>query len=149
MGAAKQKRRRFILLLLVFATSPLLGQLPAGSIVGSVYDRTGATVAGAQLVLKDTATGTSRATTTSTAGNYEFLELRPGTYDLAVEAKGFRRIVERNIVVNVGLVVHLEVTLELGDVTETVEVTAETPLIERSEERRVGKECRSRWSPYH
>ncbi len=130
MGATKRKARWLILLLVVFATTPLLGQLPTGSIVGSVYDRTRATVPGAQLVLKDTATGTPRGTTTSTAGSYEFLELRPGTYDLAVEAKGFRRTVERNIVVHVGLVVHLDVTLELGNVTETVEVTAETPLVE-------------------
>jgi len=130
MGATKRKVRPFVPVFVVFATTPLLGQLPTGSIVGSVYDRTGATVAGAQLVLKDTATGTPRATTTSTAGSYEFLELRPGTYDLAVEARGFRRTVERNIVVNVGLVVRLEVTLQVGDVTETVEVTAETPLVE-------------------
>src|SRR5712692_7538522 len=130
MEATRRKLRRFILLGVVFATTPLLGQLPTGSIVGTVYDRTEATVAGAQLILKDAATGTTRATTTSTAGSYQFLELRPGTYDLTIEAKGFRRTLERNIVVNVGLVVRLDVTLELGDVTETVEVTAETPLIE-------------------
>lgn len=130
MGATHRKMRPFIPLFVVFATTPLLGQLPTGSIAGTVYDPSQATVAGAQLILKDAATGTSRATTASTAGSYEFLELRPGTYDLAVEAQGFRRTVERNIVVNVGLVVRLNVTLELGDVRETVEVTAQTPLIE-------------------
>lgn len=129
-GATKRKVRPFVLLFSMFATTPLLGQLPTGSIVGGVYDQTGAAVPGARLLLKDTATGTSRTTITSTAGGYEFLELRPGTYDLALEAKGFRRTVERNIVVNVGLVVHLDVTLELGDVRETVEVRAETPLVE-------------------
>jgi Carboxypeptidase regulatory-like domain len=130
MGATKRKLRPFILLFVVFATTPLLGQLPIGSIVGTVYDRSGAAVPGAELVLKDTATGTPRTTSTSTAGSYEFLELRPSAYDLAVEAKGFRRTVERNIVVNVGLVVHLDVTLEVGDVLETVDVRAETPLVE-------------------
>ena len=120
----------FIPLLFVLAAIPLRGQLPTGSIVGTVYDQTAATVPGAQLALQDAATGTSRGTTTSAAGGYDFLELRPGTYDLAVEAKGFRRTVERNIVVNVGLVVHLDVTLELGDVRETVEARAETPLVE-------------------
>ena len=98
--------------------------------MGSIYDQTGGTVADAQLVLKDTATGTPRSTTTSTAGSYEFLELRPGTYELAIEAKGFRRTVERNVVVNVGLLVHLDVTLELGSETETVLVTAKPPLVE-------------------
>jgi Carboxypeptidase regulatory-like domain len=131
MGATKQKVRALVPLLVVFATTtPLLGQLPTGSIVGTVCDRTGAAVPGAQLVLKDTATGTSRGATTSASGEYEFLEVRPGSYDLAVEAEGFRRSVERDIVVNVGRVVHLDVTLEVGDVRETVEVRAETPLIE-------------------
>jgi hypothetical protein len=130
MHATKQKVSPFIPLLVVFATTPLLGQLPTGSIVGTIYDRTGATVPGAQLVLNDTATGNPRGTSTSPEGSYEFLELRPGTYDLAVEAKGFRRTVERSIVVNVGLMVRLDVTLDLGDVKETVEVKAETPLVE-------------------
>src|ERR1700739_1297448 len=128
MHATKQKVSPFIPLLVVFA--PLLGQLPTGSIVGSVYDRTGATVPGAQLILNDTATGNPRGTSTSPEGSYEFLELRPGTYDLAVEANGFRRTVERSIVVNVGLMVRLDVTLDLGDVKETVEVKAETPMVE-------------------
>ena len=129
-GAAKRTVKPFIPMLVLLAAIPLRGQLPTGRVVGSIFDRTGATVPGAQLLLKDAATGTSRATTTSTAGSYEFLELRPSAYDLAVEAKGFRRTVERNIVVNVGLVVHLDVTLEVGDVRETVEVRAETPLVE-------------------
>jgi hypothetical protein len=107
MHPTKQKVSPFIPLLVVFATTPLLGQLPTGSIVGKVYDRTGATVRGAQLVLNDTATGNPRDMSTSPEGSYEFLELRPGTYDLAVEAKGFRRTVERSIVVNVGLMVRL------------------------------------------
>jgi hypothetical protein len=130
MGITKQRLRCFLPLFGVLAASPILGQVPTGSIVGTVYDRTRATVAGAQLVLKDAATGAIRSTTTSTEGSYEFLELRPGTYDLAADAKGFRRTLERKVVVNVGLVAHLDVTLDVGDVKETVEVTAETPLIE-------------------
>jgi hypothetical protein len=129
MGA-RRKVMRFVPSLFVFLTTPLLGQLPTASIVGTVYDRSGAAVPGAQLVLKDIATATPRTTTTSAAGGYEFLELRPSMYDLAVEAKGFRRTVVRNIVAHVGLVVHLDVSLEVGDVREAVEVRAETPLIE-------------------
>jgi hypothetical protein len=130
MGSTKRKLRLFILLLVVFATTSLQAQLPTGSIVGTVYDRSGATVPGAELILKDPATNASRGTTASTEGSYEFLELRPGAYELAVKAKGFRRTVEHTVVVNVGLVVHLDVALELGDVSETVEVGAQTPLIE-------------------
>ena len=130
MQLSKQKLRFLTALLLVCVASPAVGQVPTGSLVGSVYDRTGAAVPGPQLVLSDTATNVLRGTTASPQGSYEFLQLRPGTYDLSVEANGFRRTVERSIVVNVGLVVHLDVTLDVGDVTETVEVKAETPLIE-------------------
>jgi hypothetical protein len=82
MGATKRKPGPFILLFVFFATTPLLGQLPTGSIVGTVYGWSGAAVPGAELVLKDTATGTPRTTSTSTAASYEFLELRPSEYDL-------------------------------------------------------------------
>src|ERR1700694_4526123 len=129
MGA-RRKVMRFVPSLFVFLTTPLLAQLPTASIVGTVYDRSGAAVPSAQLVLKDIATATPRTTTTSAAGGGGFLELRPSIYDLAVEAKGFRRTVVRNIVAHVGLVVHLDVSLEVGDVREAVEVRAETPLIE-------------------
>ena len=68
MRATKQKVSPFIPLLVVFATTPLLGQLPTGSIVGTVYDRTGATVPSAQLVLNETATGNPRGTSTFADG---------------------------------------------------------------------------------
>jgi hypothetical protein len=104
--------------------------VPSGIIAGNVYDPTRAAVAGAQLVLINTATNTSRTATISAQGSYEFLQLSPGTYDLSVEAKGFRRTVERQIVVKVGTAVHLDVTLELGSVNETMEVKARPPVIE-------------------
>jgi hypothetical protein len=126
----KKRLRPFIPLFMVFATTAVLGQVPTGGIAGTVHDRSGGAVPGTQLILKATATSALRATTTSTEGSYEFLELRPGIYDLVAEAKGFRRTVVRSILVNVGLVVHLDVTLDVGDVTETVEVKAETPLVE-------------------
>ena len=120
----------FLLGLMLLATNSGWAQLSTGSIVGTVYDQTGAAVPTAQLTLRDTATGTTRTATTSAAGAYEFPQLRPGTYDLTAEAKGFRRTVERNIVVNASLVARLDVTLQVGDVAQTVEVTAEIPLIE-------------------
>ena len=130
MHLSKQRARFLTTLLLVCAASPTVGQVPTGSLVGSVYDRTGAAVPDAQLVLSDTATNVLRGTTASPQGSYEFLQLRPSTYDLSVEAKGFRHTVERQIVVNVGMAVHLDVTIELGEMKETVEVKADPPVIE-------------------
>jgi len=105
-------------------------QAPTGGIAGTVYDRTGGAVPGAQMTLRSEATGATRTTTTSTAGAYEFPQLLPGAYALTAEAKGFRRMVQHNVMVDVGAVVHLDFTLEVGSMAETVEVTAEAPLIE-------------------
>jgi len=105
-------------------------QFSTGSIAVVVYDKTGAAMPGATLTLRDTATSATRTATTSTEGYYEFAQLRPGTYDLTAEAKGFRRMVQRSIVVDVGQVVHLDLRLEVGELSQTVEVTAEVPLVE-------------------
>jgi len=105
-------------------------QAPTGGIAGAVYDRTGGAVPGAQMTLRSEATGATRTATTSAAGAYEFPQLLPGAYALTAEAKGFRRMVQHNIMVDVGAVVHLDFTFEVGSVAETVEVTAEMPLVE-------------------
>ncbi len=105
-------------------------QAPTGGIAGAVYDQSGGSVPGAKMILRSEATGAERAATTSTAGAYEFPQLLPGAYSLTAEAKGFRRMVQHNIMVDVGAVVHLDITLDVGSLEETVEVTAEAPLIE-------------------
>ena len=130
MHLLSQWRGRLGSLLLLCVACPIAGQAPTGSITGEIHDPTGASVGGAQLVLRDVATEALRSTTASLLGSYEFPQLTPGVYDLSIEAKGFRRTVERHIVVNVGSAVHLDVTMPLGDVSETVEVNAEPPLIE-------------------
>ncbi|SPE31120.1 putative Cna B domain protein [Candidatus Sulfotelmatomonas gaucii] len=130
MHLLRQSRGRLGSLLLLCVACPIAGQAPTGSITGEIHDPTGASVGGAQLVLRDVATEALRSTTASLLGSYEFPQLTPGVYDLSIEAKGFRRTVERHIVVNVGSAVHLDVTMPLGDVSETVEVNAEPPLIE-------------------
>ncbi|MGD0156346.1 MAG: carboxypeptidase-like regulatory domain-containing protein [Terracidiphilus sp.] len=130
MDSFRQWKGRLSLLLLVCVACPILGQAPTGSITGEIHDPTGASVAGAQLVLRDIATESLRSATASRLGSYEFPQLSPGIYDLSVEARGFRQTVERHIVVNVGSAVHLDVTMPLGDVSETVTVDAEPPMIQ-------------------
>src|SRR5215469_193014 len=121
MDPLSQWRGRLSALLLVCVACPIHGQAPTGSIAGEIHDPTGASVGGAQLVLRDIATEAVRSTTASRLGSYEFPELSPGVYDLSAEAKGFRQTVERHIVVNIGSAVHLDVTMPLGNVSETVE----------------------------
>jgi len=124
------RRSPFTALIVISVSLPILGQASTGSVVGTIYDRTGASVSGAQLVLSDTDTQALRHTIASPLGTYEFLQLSPGIYDLSVEAQGFRHTVERHVVVDVGSTVHLDVTVSLGDVTQTVNVNAEPALVE-------------------
>src|SRR5712692_5113766 len=114
----------------LLAATAAMAQIPTGGVAGNVYDPAKTFVAGAQVTLRDAQTAATRQMPTSTEGYFEFTQLRPSTYELTVEVAGFRRMLERNIVVNAGQIAHVDVFLELGNISETVEVTAEIPLIE-------------------
>src|SRR6266849_2109200 len=114
----------------LLAATAAVAQIPTGGVAGNVYDPAKTFVAGAQVTLRDAQTAATRQMPTSTEGYFEFTQLRPSTYELTVEVAGFRRMLERNIVVNAGQIAHVDVFLELGNISETVEVTAEIPLIE-------------------
>src|SRR5258708_8265427 len=101
-----------------------------GSISGTVSDSSGALVTSAQVTATDRQTGATRATTTNTQGFYEFLSLKPSSYDVPVEAKRFETAIKRNVSVVVGTESHLSVALIPGNITEIVEVKSEVPLIE-------------------
>ncbi|MEX2300002.1 MAG: carboxypeptidase-like regulatory domain-containing protein, partial [Bryobacterales bacterium] len=105
-------------------------QVTTGSIVGSIADNTGAVIPGASVTALNIQTGTEARTTTNESGTYEFLLLRPGTHVLSVESSGFQRLVRENVVVRTTEVTRVNLTLEVGMVTETVTVTAETPLLQ-------------------
>ena len=116
-------------LFLIFVVAPsALAQ--SGTITGTVSDNTGAVIAGAQVSIRDVKTDANRSTTTNTQGFYEFVALKPSTYELTVEMKGFGKAVKRDIPVVVGLDSRLDVTLSPGSVTETIEVKTAVPLIE-------------------
>ncbi|MGH9805045.1 MAG: carboxypeptidase regulatory-like domain-containing protein, partial [Candidatus Acidiferrales bacterium] len=119
-----------LIALLLVGSLPLLAQQPTGNIVGTVSDPAGAVVPQAQVTLRAVQTGATRNSTTTQEGYYEFLLLRPGQYEVTVEVTGFRRMVLKDIEVKVGQVVRANISLELGDVTQVVEVTAGVPLIE-------------------
>jgi len=97
-----------------------------GSVVGTVTDAQGAAVASAAVTLTDKATSIARSATTNEAGRYIFVDVNPGTYNVSVNKTGFRvsKVVDQ--VVQVGLSLTLNITLEIGSVAETVEVSAST-----------------------
>src|SRR5690348_2320048 len=97
-----------------------------GSVAGTVTDAQGAAVAGASVTLTDKATGIARTAGTNESGRYIFVDVNPGTYNVSVNKTGFRvsKVVDQ--VVQVGLSLTLNITLEIGSVAETVEVSAST-----------------------
>ncbi len=113
-----------------FAFSIAPAQEFRGSISGRITEASGAAVPGAQVIVTSVATSTSTSTTTNEAGDYTVLYLTPGIYTVSVEAKGFKRAVRQNIEVRVADKLALDLRLEVGEVAETVNITADAPLLE-------------------
>ena len=105
-------------------------QLGTATISGNVTDSSGATVAGAAVVALNAANGFRRQTTSSQSGQYSLPGLTPGAYSVNVELAGFRRAGLSEITLQVDQNVQINVVLEVGQVTETVEITAQAPLID-------------------
>lgn len=97
---------------------------------GSVFDPTGAAVAGAVVRAIHQQTGLVRETTTTATGLYALVRLPAGTYEVSVEAKGFKTARAASVPLNVGAVATLDFTLEVGAAAEQVTVTAEAPVVE-------------------
>src|SRR6202167_1773020 len=118
------------ILSLVFAFAvPLFPQTTLGRILGSVSDQSGAAVAGAKIVITDVQRGTNRTVSTDGSGNYVAPELQPGVYKVRAEAIGFKTVKRENIEVEVAQDLRVDITLTPGQVSETVVVTEEVPLV--------------------
>jgi Carboxypeptidase regulatory-like domain len=92
---------------------------------GVVSDKTGATISGANVQISNATQGVERQMNTSGDGEYQFNALPPGTYTVTVEMTGFRRFEQRNAQLLVNNPTTLNVTLEIGSATQTVEVSAQ------------------------
>jgi hypothetical protein len=115
--------------LLLAVCVPVFSQTTTGRIMGSVTDQSDATVAGASVVVTDVQRGTARTVTTDPSGDYVLPGLQPGVYKVRAEAKGFKAVERVNIVVEVAQDVRVDVSLPTGQVSETVVVTEEVPLV--------------------
>ncbi|HKD52081.1 MAG TPA: carboxypeptidase-like regulatory domain-containing protein, partial [Candidatus Acidoferrum sp.] len=114
-------------LLCALSASPAHGQAVYGSIIGTVTDPQGAAVSGVKVTVTSATKGTSDETTTNESGNYTVTHLIPDTYNLTVEAQGFKVVNIKNISVSADLSTKVDVPLEVGPVTQTVEVSGEVP----------------------
>jgi len=105
-------------------------QAVTGSLVGTVTDSSGGSVPGGKVTLTETNTGVSRTTTTNESGNYTFSELPPGTYTVAAEQTGFKRASRAGVDVAVNSTGRVDLTLQPGQITETIEVTGAAPMLQ-------------------
>jgi hypothetical protein len=104
-----------------------------GTVTGHVTDTTGANIAGADVRATNTATGVAVSVKSNEAGVYTVPYLVPGIYTVAIESAGFRKFNRENVQIRVGETVSLDVQMQVGDVSETINVTAETPLLQTAE----------------
>jgi hypothetical protein len=108
---------------------PVFSQTTMGRILGSVSDQSGAAVAAAKIVITDVQRGLTRIVSTDASGNYVATELEPGVYKVRAEASGFKTVERVNIAVEVAEDLRVDITLPTGQVSETVVVTDEVPLL--------------------
>src|SRR6516162_4437292 len=116
--------RVFLFVLIVLASTKNLYADVTGSILGVVKDRSDAAVVGAKVVATSVETNLTHEAVSAADGSFRLLALPAGTYRLAVTAVGFRPFAETDIVVKVNDQLRIDVTLDVGQVTEEVQVTA-------------------------
>src|SRR6267142_6232034 len=119
-----------VMLLTFLSAQPLHAQVDAGSILGTVTDASGAPVNGAKVTLTNECTSASLSTITGPDGSYKFTPVRIGSYKLTASFQGFQTTSQTNVAVNVGADVVINFTLKPGEVTQIVEVSASTPVLE-------------------
>jgi hypothetical protein len=110
----------------------LPAQSASGRVLGRVADSSGAVLAVVKVTLVNEATGISHDTLTNDSGDYSFVEVAPGTYTVQFEYKGFKKNIQKGVIVNVNQVVTLNSTLQIGGSQEVVEVSSEAPLVDTS-----------------
>ena len=123
-------RPAVLLSLLAIASSLGFSQTVGGTILGTVKDPHGAVIAGGKVTLKNTETGVSRALVTNADGFYRAPNLQPGSYEITTQAAGFTIALEKGITLNVGAELVVDFELQLGGVTQTVEVKGQEAAVD-------------------
>ncbi len=119
-----------IVALLVGAGVSVRAQQVFGSIIGTVTDPSGSAVNNAKVTVTETTKGTSFTTNTNESGNYTKGQLIPGTYQVTIEAPGFQKVVSSLITVQVDQAAQFNAAMQVGEVSQQVEVTAAAPLLQ-------------------
>jgi hypothetical protein len=113
-----------------FAASPSVAQILYGGIVGVVRDPQGAVIPGAIVTIVNKETNFTREATTDSQGGYNFVNVLAGPYDVKVALQGFSEAVRANVPVTVGQISRVDVTLQVGAMSETVTVSSAAELLQ-------------------
>jgi hypothetical protein len=111
---------------------PLAAQAVSGTILGEVADTTGAVIPGATVTLTNTGTGFTRSVVSDAKGEFTAPSIPTGTYTVNAEMQGFKKVTMSNVVLGVDQKLRIPLKLDLGAMTELVEIQAETPLVQTS-----------------
>ncbi|HEV2522431.1 MAG TPA: TonB-dependent receptor [Candidatus Acidoferrales bacterium] len=133
--ALSEKTKVVLSLLLVLVLSMAVArranaQVAGATLTGTVTDTSGAILPNAQVTITDVATGVTRIVTSNAAGLYIAPNLLPGTYEVKVAATGFKTQLQKGITLTVGAEQLLDITMQVGQMSQTVEVTTEAPTVE-------------------
>lgn len=125
-------RKALLLAVLValLAGAPAFAQTTTATLSGVVKDASGALVPNVKVTAKNANTGATRDTTTDIEGRYSLTNLGPGQYEVRAERVGFKTAAQSGVTLTVGGATVLDLTIQIGEVTEVVEVKQEEPLIE-------------------
>jgi len=101
-----------------------------GSIAGTVLDSSGAAIPGTTVTLANLGTGDKRTMVSEAGGEYTFVNILPGTYSIEAEKSGFKHFKRDSVLIEVGDALRIDIAMQVGAVTQTIEVTAQTPLLQ-------------------
>lgn len=116
--------------LFAFSATSAIAQQIFGSIIGTVTDPSGSAVANAKVTIANVDKGTSADVMTNDSGNYTKGQLIPGNYTVTIEAPGFSKVVSNAIVVTPDQAAQFNASMQVGNVQQSVEVTAAAPLLQ-------------------
>ena len=105
-------------------------QAVTGTLLGNINDSSGGTVPGATVTATEVKTNISRSAVSNESGYYIFSSLQNGVYEVTAELQGFRKVIRKDVKVDVNTTVRVDLTLEVGQMSEAVTVTAESPVLQ-------------------
>jgi hypothetical protein len=117
---------------LILVSLTVMAQTFVGGVRGLILDPNGAAVPGVNVTLQNEATGTLRSTVSNGGGEYVFNQVDPATYTISAEASGFKKLERKGVVVGTQENISVDLKMELGQVSESIQVTTEVPLIENA-----------------